>query len=264
MLGRVISVGIVAFWLVMMSLLIRSELFHIAPLAYSVPLETVMQKMFEGEEPSDLTIYHQGNVVGSCSLQIKKDNTGSVPLYRVNSHLKLDFEVFGRSLRLNSSTDSYFDRRYQMTRFSSQTTTGDSKVEAAGDLESREVVVKFSLGNVEETHRIPFATLENMGPSGAMGLLGMGGLQLPSDGRLDPARSSLMAAMPSGRGPVTTVQEHRLMVEKEPLQTFLVHTTYDESVWSKVYVSPQGEILKVETSFGVTMLAAPLAATVNH
>lgn len=264
MLGRVLSVGIVAFWLVMMSLLIRSELLGTKPLTYDVPIETVMQKMFESGASSDLLIQHQGSEVGTCSLQIVKERGTPTASYRVHTDLNLNLQVWGRSLRLSSSTDSFFDHRYRLTRFMSHTATGDSKIEASGDVASKEIQLSFNVGGVQEKHKLPFSLLENMGPSGAMGLFGMGGLQLPPEGSGAFAKSALNALAPNNRGPVTTVQETHLMFGKEPVSTWMVHTQYDESLWSKVYVERSGEIQRVETSFGVTMVNAQLGLAAKN
>lgn len=260
MLGRVFAIGIVAFWLVMMTLLIRSELLHTNPLTYSVPIETVMQKMFEGEESSDLTIFYQGKRVGTCSFQVAKDRSTNPPHYSVKSELTLDFEMLGRSIRLQSWTDSTFDRRYQMTRFTSQTTTGDTRIDLKGDLASQFVEFELKMGNgVTEKHKLPFSAIEQMGPSGALGLFGMGGLQASDTQGAEAETPSWLSLNPGGNGPATVVQDTPLQVGKEKLQTLMVHTRYDDSLWSKVYVSPVGEVLKVETSFGVMMLSSQLA-----
>jgi len=256
MFGRVLTVGIVAFWLVMMTLLIRSEFLDNSPLAYSIPVDTVMQKIFEGEEPSDLVIDYQGNRVGRCTLQVVKLGAQK-PGYLVTSELRLDFEVFGKGVSLQSRTDSEFDTAHQMTKFFSRTTTGDTKLEASGDMESKEIQLTLNLGDVKETHKLPFSMLENMGPSGAMGLFGMGGLQLPQDATT--SKPALGALNPGTRGAVTTVEEKHLTIGRIRERTWMVHTKYDDSLWSKVYVNRVGEILKVETSFGVTMLNAQFA-----
>jgi hypothetical protein len=259
MLGRIFAAAIIGFWLVMMTMLIRSELLETSSLAYSVPVETVMQKMFEGEEPSDLVIDYNGARVGHCSLQVTKDRKSPTPRYSVMTELLLDFEVFGRSVRMQSRTDSEFDNKYQMTKFTSRTTTGDSQLEASGDFTSKEVQLAFKLGDVVEKHKLPFSMLENMGPSGAMGLFGMSGMQLPQGGNAEFAKSALSALDTKNRGPVTTVQEKSLMLGHGREQALMVYTKYDESLWTKMYVNRLGEVLKVETSFGVTMLNSQFA-----
>lgn len=259
MLGRVIAIGIVAFWLVMMTLLIRSELLHTDPLSYSVPIATVMQKMFEGEESSDLTIFYQGKRVGTCSFQVTKDRSTNPPQYSVKSELTLDFEMLGRSIRLRSWTDSAFDKGYQMTRFLSQTTTGDTRIDLKGDLASRLVEFELKMGNgVTEKHTLPFSSIEQMGPIGALGLFGMGGLHA-SGTTTGPKETPSWLNLNPGGGPTTVVQDTPLRVGNEKLQALMVHTRYDDSLWSKVYVSPVGEVLKVETSFGVMMWSSQLA-----
>lgn len=265
MLSKVISFGIVGFWLVMMTLLIRSELLETKPLGYAVPVETVMQKIFDGGEASDLAIYYQGNRVGRCSLQVVKEKKTPAPSYVVKSELMLDFDMFGKPVRLQSTTDSSFDQKYQMTRFHSHTVTGDSQVEMQGDLASKEVEFVMNFGDgYQEKHKLPFATLEKMGPSGAMGLFGMGGLQLP-DAAKDKTASSLLPSMgKANRGPTTSIEEAPLQIGGQKLTALMVHTKYDESLWSKVYVSPMGEVLKVETSFGVTMRNSQLAGEAKN
>jgi hypothetical protein len=168
--------------------------------------------------------------------------------------------MFGKPVRLQSATDSDFDQKYQMTRFHSHTVSGDSQVEMQGDLASKEIEFVLHLGDgYQEKHKLPFAALEKMGPSGAMGLFGMGGLQLPDTSK-EKSASSLAPVLGQGKnGPTTSVQEAMLQVGKQKLTAFMVHTKYDESLWSKVYVSPMGEVLKVETSFGVIMRNAQLA-----
>jgi hypothetical protein len=265
MLARVIALGIIAFWLVMMTLLIRSELLQTTPVAYAVPVETVMQKIFEGEESSDLAIFYQGARVGCCSMQVLKDKKAPRPQYRVRSSLLLNFQVFGKPVRLQSDTDSEFDRRYQMTRFESHTVTGDSKIDMKGDLRSQEIEFVLQFGDgYQEKHKMPFATLEKMGPSGAMGLMGMGGLQLPDSASAKSGTGAWAGLGQRGSGPTTTVQEIPLQAGRQKIHSLMVYTRYDESLWSKVYVSPVGEVLKVETSFGVSMLNAQFAGDAKN
>ena len=262
MLGRVISAGIIAFWVIMMTLLVRSELLHSRPLSYSVPIESVMQKMFEGEETSDLVISYQGNPVGECTIRIVKDRKSPTGSYSVKSALKLDFEVFGKPVRLQSDTDSEFDHKYQMTGFRSLTTTGDSKIELQGTAETKEIQLVVNFGELQEKHTLPFSTLEKMGPSGAMGLFGMGGMQTPRAGK-----SAVSHLTQGSQGPVTTVLDTQLELDTDRVKmpALLVDTKYDDTLWSKIYVSPSsGEILKVETSFGVVMLNTQFALVSGH
>jgi hypothetical protein len=247
----------------MMTLLVRSELLHSKPIQYSVPVETVMQKMFDGQETSDLVISYEGSQVGECSIRIVKDKTKPSSAYLVKSNLKLDFDVFGKQVRLQSSTDSEFDPKYQMTSFHSLTTTGDSKIELQGDLASKEVQLVLHFGDVREKHVLPFAMLEKMGPSGAMGLFGMGGLQLPQSAQ-EMEKNTLPSLTGRSKGPITTVEDTYIVLGKDKLSTLVVQTKYDDTLWSRVYVSPQGEILKVDTSFGVTMSNSQFVGVGSH
>ena len=77
MFYRALTVGIVAFWLLMMGLLLRVELASGEGELLSVPPDYVWKLMFLREQPSDLVLYSQHQRIGSFHLQPRRLPTGT-------------------------------------------------------------------------------------------------------------------------------------------------------------------------------------------
>ena len=69
MFYRAFALGIIAFWLLMMALLVRVEYAVDEASLLPVPADYVWNLIFLHEQPSDLVLYHQRQRIGSIHLQ---------------------------------------------------------------------------------------------------------------------------------------------------------------------------------------------------
>ena len=77
MFYRALTVGIVAFWLLMMGLLLHVELSSGEGEMLPVPVDYVWRLIFLHEQPSDLVLYSQRQRIGNFHLQPRHLPTGT-------------------------------------------------------------------------------------------------------------------------------------------------------------------------------------------
>jgi hypothetical protein len=63
-----------------------------------------------------------------------------------------------------------------------------------------------------------------------------------------------------GARPTTRVVSDRINVGGTTLRTYLVESRYGDSLWAKLWIGELGEVLRVTTSFGLTMESDVLRA----
>lgn len=255
MLGRLAASAVVTFWLGMMVALVRLEFFPHPSGVSEVPLELVLRKMFNNPENPGLSVNYRGQSLGffkvdfapiydgSTAVSAEKNNP-SVEGYQVQSELNFLLPGSNHANRLRMVSQSRFDRQYELQTLRLRTTFAEGLVEVYGDRASNRLVVDFEFGSYRERREFDFARLANSGFAGAMGLPGMSGL-----GLLGGGANGVVA----GLNATTRCYLSDLPVGDARLKTYLVDYRIDDGLWAKMWVSLRGELLKVETSLGLTM-----------
>jgi len=261
MVGKLLATGIVGFWLVMTTALIRLEFFPQPRGAIQVPAELVLRKIFHCDEPTArLNVYYQGQTVGFCKIEFSHSammNFGNEPFavfsadhpaaYRMQSELTLMMTGPGASSRLRLVGDSFFNSQYEMDSFALKTTFGEGRLDARGDAASNRVQLDYAFGNLRDQRQFDFKQMQGAGLAGAMGLPGLAGF-----GGLGGAAAGSGTAK-------TQIYLTDLREGDLKLRSYLIDSRLDEAVWAKLWVSERGEILKVETSVGVMLLSDVLS-----
>ena len=264
MLGKITAAAVIAFWAAMMSALVRLEFFPQSSGLGDVPPEVVLHKIFHHEEDTRLNVSYQGQAIGFCKVEINPVLSPGNPLdkspatkttaYRVRSELTLTLTLLGTPSRLRLVGDSLFDEHYQLESFHLKTSIGDGTIDVRGDAASKKVHVDYAVGELREKRDFDFAQVQGAGLASAMGLPGLPSFAGGPLG-LGPAGPAGPAGPPS-----TLIYLADLPVGDAILRkNYLVESKLDKNMWAKMWVSQRGEVLKVETSFGLTMLADVLS-----
>ncbi len=272
MLSRLIAGMIVVFWVGMMTALVRLEFFPAPAGVGDVPSQLVLRKIFSYEDDTRLNVSYQGRDIGFCKLEIEPltardtaaaDGPGVAPVihdgYRVRSELTLTLALMGTPSHLRLVGDSLFNPDYEIESFHLRTQIGEGRVELRGDAESNQVLVDFQFGQIRDQRVFDFDQVEGAGLASAMGLPGLANFSFLGGGGM-PGGFGRHGSDPSSFAATTTIHLADLRLGTVVLRTYLVESRLEENLWARMWVSERGEVLKVETSFGLTMLADVLSS----
>lgn len=261
MVGRILAIIIVTFWLVMTAALVRLEFFP-EPLSVSeVPPELVLRKIFHNTDSPGLNVFYQGAPLGFCKIDFTPlhDATelpAGSPIpptrYRVQSELTLTLATSAFPQRLRLTGDSYFNSRFEMESFHLRSNIGEGRFEVRGDSVSNKVVLDMELGEFRDHRELDFSRIQGAGLAGAVGLPGLSSFGLIGGVPVSPGGLGMAQ-------PTTRIYLTDLHLGEAVMRTYLLDSRLDDSLWSKMWVSQRGEILKIETSIGVTMIQNSLA-----
>ena len=260
MIGKVAAGLVAAFWVAMMVALVRLEFFpQPAPIG-NVSSERVLRTLFANPEPARLNVYYQGADIGTCRVEVTPSIVGdpdspakSNRVYQVRSELMLAMSVFGMPSRLRLVGRSLFNHDYSLDNFNLKTTISDNSVEIHGDAASKKVNVLFAFGNTVERREFDFNQVQGAGVASALGLPGLANFGLLGGGAPADFGNSPPSAAPSRSA--TTIYLGHLKIGDTSLRTFVMESKMDRSMWAKIWISEVGEVLRVDTSMGLTMLS---------
>lgn len=270
MWGKLMAIGVVGFWLAMMTSLVRTEwLGNLG--GGDVPSKLVLQKVFSQEAPARLNVFSDGRLIGFCKVDIDPeyrtadddshmaaDRASREPsAYRVHSELILSLGMFGTPTRLRIVGNSLFNSTFDIEEFRINALLGEGRVNVRGDSASQKVRVDYSLGEFTDHREMDFAQLRGAGLANAIGLPGLANFSFLGAGGLPTAYRPSGAATEASQS-MTTVRMSHMDIAGEKEEAYLVESRLDETMWAKIWVSKQGEVLKVETSFHLDMKADTL------
>jgi hypothetical protein len=260
MIGRILATMIVVFWLLMTGALVHLEYFP-KPLRVSeVPPELVLRKIFNNPDSPGMNIYYHGTLLGFCKIdftplsgntELPANSDIAPSRYRVQSEVTLTPNTTTIPYRIRVVGDSYFNAQFEMESFHLRSTIGEGRLEVRGDAASKKVMLDLEMGELRDRREFDFRRIQAAGLSGAIGLPGLSGFGFIGGAPVGPGAP--------GTTPTTRIYLADLRVGEAPLRSYLVESRFDETLWSKMWVSQRGEILKIETSVGVTMLQNSLA-----
>jgi len=263
MVGKVLSGGIVVFWLVMMGALVRVEFFPEPPKLGVVPMKRVLHKIFANSEPARLNVYRQKERIGSCTFDVAPlaslDARLSDPIGPRAGAYRIQVRFLpSQSSALRLQGDGWCDSQYEIQRFSLKASWGEMHLKLSGDNQTAKVDVVYEDGDIHHERHFGLNEVGGKSLSDALGiplpasagLLGMAGLPTTASG------SDLAARTLSQ--PTTEVYYGRVPIGDLPQVAYLIESKLNEAIWAKVWVDESGEVLLVETSMGFTMRSAAI------
>lgn len=263
MITRIFSGLIIVFWLVMMTLLVRQEFFPSQDDAIPVAPRIVVARVFNNDDPSSLKVYYEGSEAGSARFHVKiiePEVAAGYPLERrdaaVRSKYELSVELTMKLTLMDTPTQFHiatmmmFDEDYERTWYSFRFRSGDRWVQMERDMASPLLTLKIKEGAIPMTHTINVG-MDNPKESGSqLSLLG-----LDADTIMGMMAGELGA--PTGDTPKTklTTSQTSLRIAGQMVPAYLVHLRHSENVWFKIWIGRQGQILLVDSSINLLMLA---------
>lgn len=263
MVGRLATGAVVAFWVGMMLALVRTEYFPHPTGVSEVPLELVLRKMFNNAETPGLTVYYRGQSLGFFKVDFSPMDSDPDMLreagggsflrgYQVQSELNFMLPGSASSNRLRVVSQSRFNEQYELQTLKLRTTFAEGWVDVVGDRTTNRLTVNFEFGQYREQREFNFAQVAGSGLAGALGLPGMSGLGLMGSGA---------GGMAAGLSATTRCYLSDMPVGDARLKAYLIDYRVDESLWAKLWVSLRGELVRVETSLGLTMQQEAMVAS---
>ncbi|MCG3148518.1 MAG: hypothetical protein PCFJNLEI_01962 [Verrucomicrobiae bacterium] len=270
MIGKRIFTGcVIAFWAVMMTALVRVEFFPRESRLVPVSTAQIMDKVFQNRIVTHLDVIYQNAKIGSVNnlefipLNDGTGETGAGQLtgYEVTGDVWLNLVIFGAPSRLRlRPVKLHFDTKYELTEFHLRTGFGESQAEINGDNTTKQLTVSYDFGEGRQSRQVGYADL---GSGSALAALGVPGLQgMPGLGAL---------GMLGGGSPAKTVQNltarmqtrayyDYLNIGGSDQRTFLINVQLDQGLglWIKTWIDEQGNILKVETSLGLSLISSAI------
>jgi len=246
MLYRFATVGIVAFWIVMMAMLVRLEMHPEATDILDVPVSYVERIMFKHGQQSLLSVRQGEKPIGTISVHPSitgsdarmLDCSGSLSLQmpataqqRFNFHAVLDMD---KTLRVQ---DFHLDVNLQQPR---------CQVSVKGDVARKTLEYEMRDGD----HLINSQTLP--WDAGALGPAVLQSLGLP--GSAMPFTPSGPVVAPIGISPpAVTARETQITLHGEKVEVYEVIVSEGTAQMAEFYVTQLGQVVLAKTSFGYTI-----------
>ena len=248
MFYRALTIGIVAFWLLMMGLLLRVEFSPGEGEMLPVPVDYVWRLMFLREQPSDLVLYNQRQRIGNFHLQPRRLPTGSngvagpVRLLSGSGGLALTLPgLSGQNLTVRGSVE--MDERNTARRvgfYISLHTPGQATLGTTLTLDGRPSSDEWHY----QVRQGDTVVQENSGSATAL----LGALKIGSWG-FDP-RAILQTEQQQADTTQATARRGVLHTDSEDVEAFVVAIHRGEPLETTIYVSQLGQILAIKTSSG--------------
>lgn len=248
MSSKILSGLIVGFWVVMMVALVRMEYTGQMGAMDAVPTGRILQKLLSNSSPARLNVFHvrdgKTNWVGFANLdvlklatldpvQIQTNETDRVAGYRLRVDARVDLAKFGMPSRLHLAGSGLLNSRSELRQFQVQADFGDGRVDVQSP-DAQRVDVVVELGDTHETRSFNLRDFQGAGLGGGLGLPG-----LTAGGRGSPASFR--------------VGYERLTAPWGGQRAYAAEYRLDPKTWVKAWVSELGEVLLVETPWGVML-----------
>ena len=232
---RIFTGAIVAFWCVMMFLLVRLVVSPESSGLLEVPVSHVMRMVFVGGQTSELSIFENGRPAGSFSLrpETPPKGPGRTVLFSGNLAVALPFMARQRFVWQGSAQ---MDRSLRLGALKTLFGVRDSPNTVAVELLPNQHVMRYQIKGDAGTTSQSFP-LDESGEKTALRALGV-----------DP---NAVEGIRKGLGaPAVTAKRSYLNVRNEKIEAYLVSIKQGDSTLADIYVSQLGQILFVRTSFG--------------
>jgi hypothetical protein len=245
MLNRLAAVLIVAFWVVMWGLLLKSELEPEEGVLREVPVEHVLKLMFHHQQSSDLIIHNDGKMIGHLRLGPRILENGGRQL-DFTGGLQLRMPAADRQ-RLSWIGESTFSSELDLQKLTLDVTmhgssgdTPDSRLsfefdsaEKKGRYELRSGTMIFDKQEFEATEAGIRKLVDRLG--------------------MDASFTQTMAGSKSSAPPQVKARRASFKLRDEEIDTLLLTVVYNEQTMLQVHVSQLGRVLHAKTILGWTL-----------
>lgn len=239
---RLLAVGIVLFWGVMTTLLVRQTVAPSRSAFFELPVAYVTGLIFRGGQESHLVIEQDGQPVGYWHFTPRITPAGLPELAHEGSlAVRLPFTA---SWRVTWEGHAHFDPALQLT--GGDLTLNVKEQEAHLELHWTGSDVQYTLQQAQAA--VATGTLHGAADLPNL-LAGLG---------LDPAMFDPKKTAPGAETATLTARRATLPLRHDRLDTYLLALRQGATLLGEFHISQLGQILYVRTDFGYTMTADEL------
>jgi len=229
--GKILSGLIVGFWGVMMVALVRWEYLGKPTAFEAVPAQRLVEKILSHSSPARLNVLQfragRTNWIGYCRLDVaKEERDGAAQLL---ADARVNLAAFGLPARLHLTGNGLLNSQNGLRQFHVQADFGDGRVDIQS-ADAQRVDVVIELGQSREARSFNLRDFQ----AGALGIPGLSGVR--------------------GSPSAFRVGYERLAASWGGQRAYAVEYRLDAQSWVKAWISELGEILVVETPWGVTLV----------
>jgi hypothetical protein len=246
MLYRAAMIGIIAFWLVMMGLLVRLETHPEATNIMDVPVSYVIRLIFKQHQQSILTVSNETKAIGTIFLRPLITGSDTHTL-NFSGALPLQLPMLGAQ-RFNFSGAVDMSETLRVRDFRVDITTRPQvyHLGVQGDAARNTLAYEWSRGDQHATPQ----TL----PVDAAALFRALAQTLGVDLRDLPIDPAVITA-PAIAAPAITARETQIALRGELLEVYEVTVNEGAAPMLDFYVTELGQIVVVKTNFGYSLAA---------
>ena len=238
---RWITAGLVLFCGVMTWLLVRSEYFPELSLLHRLPPHYILDRFLKNESSSTLEVTWKGENIGECSLRVIPGE--KILLY---GSTKLVIPILGQKPKFQMKMDCRLKSNRAMDRLHLQGQAQEMNFDLLADTAQDRVRLELHGDGLSEKREFVLSEILRNGGRGALE-------QIPELSQV----SSL-----SAQEAVTTMAQDwkvmaclsRVLRRGDWMEAYFVETRLDRHSWARLWMSPTGDILKLESSFGLSVL----------
>ncbi len=239
MFYRVVVTFIWLFWVVMVMLLIRSEYFPQQASLYRLPVSYVGKKIFGSDTGSDLAMYYKQFFVGRMLI------APSPPGERVlKGSVKLDWPVLGQPYRAEIYYSFLFNPMLGIDAFNLTSKSESGSVAITGNRLMDRIDAGLHFQSMTIDQHFKWSELERKNYADLITSLGQ-----------DPGLQQLSLAGGTAKEIRWYAASASLMRGDKRTDALVIATESNRDYWIKIWVTPSGEVLLVQTSpaIGVTL-----------
>jgi hypothetical protein len=242
---RIFAVAVVAFWLVMTGLLIRTRIRpESVPAWLRVPPEHVLNLMFRQQEDSELLILEGGRRRGSLYLMPRRDEDGTRRM-AFNGELFLRLPGAGKTQRILYDGRMALGEGYAVRTFQGRVSLRDPAVTASVDIDPAAGRYRYEVVESGETVAEGEGSFAELLKDPRIQSFGLGVIPV----------EQLRAA-----GADVAIEAHpsELRARGERIETYQVRIRHGAGGPWVFHVSPTGRVLRIDTPVGYVLAAEGL------
>jgi hypothetical protein len=238
-----LSIGIVAFWIIMMGLLVEKVYFH--------PADEYMEPEAIGSEDRIplgerwMGIYFKGAKIGYAHETVQRLDDG----YAIEEKISMKVTVLGHSQAVKMTTECMADKRFNLQSFHFELSTGSTHVKIDGQVVGRKLALKVHSGGRVTKRTVPFEYVpflaNNLRP-----FLVQRGLEPDKRYRVsifDPSTMSLSKVN------VTVMGKEKITLGGDALWANRLKLSY-RGVGVNIWLDDEGSVLKEQSPMGLMLV----------
>jgi hypothetical protein len=237
---RILSVLIVAFWLVMSGLLLRLQFWPEESGVLAVPVEHVLRLLFTHALPSNLNIAFGGRPYGSLSVRPNIAENGERRL-RTSGNARLRLPLLPRDQLIWSSTLN-LDQRLAFRNLAASLSLRETGTDIDFEIDSASQAVHYSIAQNKKLVRESTVPLSREGAA-----------VLLRQAQLNP---EILDALKSSAAPAhVSAKLTNFSFRHEKIEAYSVGVYQGETALLEIYVNQLGRILLVQSALGLSLAA---------